>query len=134
MSKDVVERVSRHLPGIFVAIALLAGSPGSWAAEMPGGPEASPDIYRIIAQNDLSRLVLITWQPGQRDNWHGHPPTTVFYLTDCLVRVFFPDGSQRDLKRKAGTGRVRAQPVISHSVQNIGTDVCQILHTEIKSR
>jgi len=134
MSKVVVECVSRHVPMIFVAIALLAGSPGARAADMPGGPEASPDIYRVIAENDLSRLVLITWQPGQRDNWHGHPPTTVFYLTDCLIRAFFPDGSQRDIERKAGTGRVRAEPVVSHSIQNIGTEVCQMVHTEIKNR
>jgi quercetin dioxygenase-like cupin family protein len=112
---------------------LVIGSLGCRAQEIPGGPEASPNIYHVIAEDELMRLVHIIWPPGARDNWHGHPATSVFYETDCHVRVFFPDGSQRDLQRKAGTGRARSRPVIKHSVQNIGDKECRMVHTEIKS-
>lgn len=114
------------------ALGLVAGSLKGFAQEIPGGPEASPDIYHIIAEDELMRVVLITWPPGARDNWHGHPATSVYYVTDCHVRIFFPDGSQQDLQRVAGTGRARSRPVISHSVQNIGDKECRIVHTEIK--
>ena len=102
------------------------------AQEMPGAVEASPDIYHVLAENELMRALLIIWQPGDRDNWHGHPPSSVYYVTDCHVRAFFPDGSQRDLQRVGGTGRVRNKPVRSHSIQNIGNKECRILMTEIK--
>jgi hypothetical protein len=131
----------RFLRKLFSATALvllfggiLTSFPKSLAQEIPGGPEASPDIYHVLAENEISRLLLGIWAPDARDEWHGHPPTSVFYVMDCHVRVFFPDGSQRDLQRIAGTGRVRSRPVSKHSVQNIGTEECRIVLTEIKSQ
>jgi hypothetical protein len=117
---------------IFAALGLFAGNFGGYAQDIPGGPEASPDIYHVVAEDELMRVVHIIWPPGARDNWHGHPATSVYYETDCHVRIFFPDGSQQDLQRKAGTGRARSRPVISHSVQNIGDKECRMVHTEIK--
>jgi len=117
---------------LIAGLGLVLGSSGSLAQKIPGGPESSPDIYHVIADNEQMRVVYIIWPPGARDNWHGHPATSVFYETDCHVRAFFPDGSQRDLQRKAGTGRVRSRPVIKHSIQNIGDKECRIVHTEIK--
>jgi hypothetical protein len=104
----------------------------AWAQEMPGAPEASPDIYKVLAENELMRVLLATWKPGDRDQWHSHPPSSVYYVTDCQVRAFFPDGSQKDLMRIKDTGRARNRPVKSHSVQNIGTSECKIQLTEVK--
>ena len=126
----------KHLSVLLMILVggLFILTPKSWSQEIPGGPEASPDIYHEIAENELMRLVHIVWVPGARDNWHGHPPTSIFYITDCHVRAFFPDGSQKDLQRKAGTGRVRNRPVTSHSIQNIGSEECRMVHTEVKSQ
>ena len=118
---------------LIAGLGLVFRSSDSRAQKIPGGPEASPDIYHVLADNEQMRVVHIIWPPGARDNWHGHPATSVYYETDCHVRAFFPDGSQRDLQRKAGTGRVRSRPVIKHSIQNIGGKECRMIHTEIKS-
>ena len=114
-----------------VGLALSLTAPISQSQEILGGHEASPDIYKVLAENEMMRVVLATWQPGQRDNWHGHPATAVYYVTDCHVRAFFPDGSQRDIQRIGSTGRARSRPVTSHSIQNIGDEVCKILLVEI---
>ncbi len=114
-----------------IGLALTLTVPIARSQEILGGHEASPDIYKVLAENEMMRVVLGTWQPGQRDNWHGHPATAVYYVTDCHVRAFFPDGSSRDIQRIGSTGRARSRPVTSHSIQNIGEEVCQILLVEI---
>ncbi len=123
------------------SVALLTGLLTGWilafpfgadAQEMPGATEASPDIYKVLAETEMMRVVLATWQPGQRDNWHGHPPSSVYYVTDCQVRLFFSDGSQTELTRQSGKGRARDLPVVSHSLENIGDEECRILMTEVK--
>jgi len=100
---------------------------------MPGAPEASPDVYSVLAENEAMRVIFGVWEPGERDKWHGHPPSSVYYVTDCHVRAFFPDGSQRDLQRQKGKTRARNRAVVAHSIQNIGTTTCRIVMTEIKS-
>jgi hypothetical protein len=114
-----------------LALSLITFPSQSWSQEIKGGHEASPEIYKVLAENELMRLILATWEPGQRDSWHGHPATSVYYVTDCHVRAFFPDGSQKDLQRKGGTGRTRSRPVTSHSIQNIGTEQCLIVLVEV---
>lgn len=119
--------------GIVVATNLIAAPNMSWAQEAPPAHIASPEIYKVLFETDLMRVVLATWQPGQRDAWHSHPPTSIFYITDCHARVYFFDGGQNELFRKAGIGRARDEGVISHSFQNIGDSVCQMLFTELKN-
>ncbi len=117
---------------ITASLAIVA-APGASSQEMPGAHEASPNIYHVLAENEMMRLLLAIWKPGDRDKWHSHPPTAVYYITDCHVRAFFPDGSQRDLQRVGGIGRARDISVTSHSIQNIGSSECRILLVEIKS-
>ncbi|MDH5355147.1 MAG: cupin domain-containing protein [Gammaproteobacteria bacterium] len=116
---------------LVAATAILINLP-VMAQDMPTASEASPEIYKVLAENETMRVILGTWQPGERDDWHGHPPSSVFYVTDCHVRLFFPDGSVRDLTRQQGKGRARKKPVKSHRLENIGDKVCQILMTEVK--
>jgi hypothetical protein len=118
--------------GIAVVIAVIAGPNKSNSQEAPPAHIASPEIYKVLFESDLMRVLLATWQPGQKDEWHSHPPTSVFYVTDCNARVFLSDGSQLELTRKANTGRARDEPVVSHIFQNIGDTVCQMVFTELK--
>lgn len=114
-----------------IGLTLITISPRSWSQETSGGHEASPDIYKVLAENEMMRVILATWEPGARDNWHGHPATAVYYVTDCHVRAFFPDGSSKDAQRIGGEGRARSRPVTSHSIQNIGSEQCLILLVEV---
>lgn len=126
MSKKVL------IISIFLAVGFSVNVDAVRAQEMPGAPESSPGVYKVLAENDIMRVLLATWEPGERDEWHGHPPSSVFYVTDCLVRAFFPDGSQRDIIRKKDIGRARDKSVKSHSIQNIGNTECKILLVEFK--
>ena len=133
MRSSIRNFLARAAWGCVVAAALVTAPQKSWAQNAPPAHIASPEIYKVLFETDLMRVVLATWQPGQRDAWHGHPPTSVFYVTDCRARVFRSDGSQVEFSRKAQTGRARDERVESHSFQNIGDSVCQMVFTEFKS-
>ena len=119
--------------GFIITLALLFAPQKLWAQEAPLAHIASPEVYKVLFENDLMRVVLATWQPGQKDAWHSHPPMSIFYVTDCQARAFLSDGSQVELIRKAKRGRARDTSVKSHAFQNIGDRVCQMLFTELKN-
>lgn len=80
---------------------------------------ASPEVYKVVAECGDTRVILATWKPGQRDEWHSHPAKTVVYaLTDCEdLRIYFPSGQSIDGKFEVG--HVEIQPAIqSHSFEN----------------
>ncbi len=100
----------------------------------PPAHVASPDVYKVLAENDQFRVIEATWQPGQEDNYHSHPADRVsLYQTDCTLRLTNIDGSTRIGKPKAGTAKARTgKPVKSHKAKNIGDQVCVIRIVELK--
>src|SRR5262252_1273444 len=69
------------LAGMALGATLLLG-PMVKAETVPRSSVASPDVYKVMAEGNGLRVVLATWQPGQRDQWHSHPASTYYWLTD----------------------------------------------------
>jgi len=109
------------------------GIPAICVAESaPLSSVASPDVYKVIAENDQFRVVLQTWKPGQKDNFHSHPANAVYWLTDCNRKIVKPDGSTaKEGVVKAGKA-VLQKPIVSHSFQNVGDNECQSVMVEMK--
>jgi hypothetical protein len=83
---------------------------------------ASPDVSKVIAESGDTRVILATWKPGQRDEWHSHPANTVAYaLTDCEdLRIYFPSRQS-----------IEVQPAIqSHSFEHQTSKECKALFVE----
>lgn len=122
---------------LFVVLACSIGgvAPHATWAQAEAAPRsfvASPDVYRVIAEDEKYRVIAVTWKAGQRDNWHSHgTPVGVYNLTDCSTRVHTPDGKTVDNSSKAGDARVRAQAP-SHSLENIGKADCRLILFEPK--
>jgi hypothetical protein len=114
--------------GLFVCAALLLTRPAS-AEDAPRSYIASPDVYKVIAQNDKTRVILVTWPAGKRDQWHSHPATGVYWLTDCKSRVHTPDGKFRETTSKTGSAVVQA-PIPSHSFENTSDAECRAIIVE----
>lgn len=129
------DRLVFHFPVVaacFTSIA-LAVPLATLAADAEPSHKASPDIYKLVSENEHFRVFEVTWKPGQRDAWHSHPgPLTSYALTDCdAMRTYTPDGKAKDGGRKAGT--VIYNPIIaSHSVENVGKSDCKVLIVEKK--
>jgi hypothetical protein len=100
-------------------------------ADAPRSYVASPDVYKVIAENNNTRVILATWKPGQRDEWHSHPlGTAVYVLTDCeTLRLYSPDGQHLDGSLKAGHAEI--PPIIhSHSFENRSSTECRMIFVE----
>jgi hypothetical protein len=113
----------------FLACAALYHIPLAAADDAPRSYLASPDVYKVVADDGKTKVILATWLPGQRDNWHSHPPTGVYRLTDCDARVHTPDGKFQDSSRKAGTAIVQGA-IPSHSFENRGPAECRAIIVE----
>ncbi len=109
----------------------LAGGGSLQAQTVEASFKASPEVYKVIAENDGFRLIQATWKPGQRDAMHSHPANLHYWLTPCTIRWHMPDGSTRDNNPAAGQAG-SGQPVIAHSVENISKSDCTILMIEPK--
>jgi hypothetical protein len=116
-----------------VSVAVVALGFAGWALAqaVPPGFVASPDIYKVIAENDKYRVIEVTWKPGQKDLSHSHPDAAVYYLTNCTMRNQFPGRPPMEGSPIAGTARVQA-PIASHTVENIGTTDCRLIMFEPK--
>ncbi len=104
------------------------------AQDAPSAHIASPEVYKILAENEQFRVIEAIWQPGQEDDFHSHPANRVsLYQTNCKLQLTNFGGSSRVGKPKAGTARVRTgKPVKSHKAKNIGDQICIIRIVELK--
>lgn len=118
---------------IAIAALLTAGCLGNatdaLAQELPRSFVASPDIYKVIAENDQYKVIAVIWKPGQKDVVHSHPANAVYYLTDCSLRIYAPDGTHRDAQPRAGFAIVQ-RPIPGHVLENIGTSDCRLVMFE----
>lgn len=104
----------------------------AFADGVPDAITASPDIYKVIAENDTLRVIEATWQPGQRDKMHSHPAIGFYVLSDCAaMRAHLADGTSRDWSAKPGKAGAN-DPVKSHAIENIGDTECKLVFVEPK--
>jgi hypothetical protein len=108
-------------------VAALAGA----ADDAPLSYKASPEVYKLLAENDQFRVILQTSKPGQRDAWHAHSALAAYRLSDCTSRLHLPNGKYTDTSRKRG--EVALLPAVaSHSFENIGKTDCEAVIVERK--
>jgi hypothetical protein len=127
---NIVRRDRCFIAGALVA--LVMGTVQAQAPTVPHSLAASPDIYKVIAENDKYRVIEATWQPGQRDKLHSHPDSAIYYPMDCMLRGYGANGELMGQSlRLAGSALVQI-PIPAHSVENAGTTPCKLVMFEPK--
>jgi hypothetical protein len=102
------------------------------AQDAPLSHVANPGVYKVLQENDQFRVVLATWKPGQRDEFHSHPVNATYAVTPCHARLYGPDGKVLgEAQREVGSATLQPH-IASHSFENIGSTDCQILIVERK--
>ena len=114
-----------------VSVIAVSNSSG-YADENPLAHVVSPNIYKVMADNDFFRVIEATWRPGERDAYHSHPLMASYRMTDCTMRVHRSNGTTKEIIRKIGSAGTRDKPVKSHSLENIGDNVCRMVLVELK--
>jgi len=93
--------------------------------------EVSPEVYKVLKENDQVRVLLATYGVGVRDKWHSHPELVVYGLTGAKGRMYMASGEPKDLEIKLGTCMI-PPPFASYSIENIGEGIMKFLLVELK--
>jgi hypothetical protein len=118
--------------GLSLAVAGL-GTPFSVSAQgLPPSYTASPDIYKLIAENSDFRVISVSLEADQSDHPHSHGgPYVAYGLTYCKLEFTGADGKSVIRDQKAGSATL-APLIVSHSVKNVGTTKCDAVIVERK--
>jgi quercetin dioxygenase-like cupin family protein len=92
----------------------------------------SPDRFKILLENTHVRVIEYVLLPGERDQWHTHPPKVSYVVTGGTLRITTEDGQSFLTDEKAGSA-VWMETLGRHFAQNVGQTPVRIVLVEVKS-
>jgi len=92
----------------------------------------SPDVHRVIFENDIIRLLEVTVKPGASVPMHTNPENINYILQGGTLRLINPDGSAVEVELEET--QVIPAPVGRHAVENVGQTEVRTLCIELKGR
>jgi quercetin dioxygenase-like cupin family protein len=92
---------------------------------------ASPGNFKLLLENEHVRVLEYTLAPGQRDEWHTHPPKVSYVVSGGKVRVTTEDGKSFLADEEAGTASWMGA-LGRHFVENVGSTTVRVVLTEVK--
>ncbi len=102
------------------------------AEEYPGAVAADPDHYAVEFENDVARLLRITYGPGETSVMHEHPETCSVSLTDASWSMTAPSGEVTE-EDPSSIGAISCEnPASVHSPANTGTSTNEVILVEWK--
>ncbi len=93
----------------------------------------SPDIYRILVDNEYARVIENRAKPGQKDFMHSHPSGVWYTLKGAKLKLYTPDGIIRSVELKPGTVSFQ-DPIPMHAMENIGDSTIKLIIVELKDK
>ena len=90
-----------------------------------------PDKFKVLLENEHVRVVEYSLKPGEKDDWHTHPPKSSYVVAGGKLKVHLENGEIIVADEKTGTASWMNY-VGKHYVENIGTTTVTIVFTEIK--
>jgi quercetin dioxygenase-like cupin family protein len=92
--------------------------------------KVSPDIYKVITDNDDVTVMEITFKPGQSDNMHSHLVHTVYVIQGGKIKLTMPDGTAKEMEIPSGAS-MHLGPA-THMATNVGETELKLLAVEHK--
>ena len=90
----------------------------------------SPQLYRVLLDNEQVRVVEWRLAPGGKEPMHAHRPGVVYEFGDGRFKVTTPDGKTEISTGEGGTVFWRDETV--HAIENVGTTEGHALAVELK--
>jgi len=120
------------------AIFLFALFPLSAVGQAPAGRmtpidavSASPDRFKVLLKNPHVRVIEYVLLPGERDQWHTHPPKVSYVVSGGTLRITTEDGQSFLADEKTGSASWM-DTLGRHFAQNVGKTPVRIVLVEIK--
>jgi quercetin dioxygenase-like cupin family protein len=89
-----------------------------------------PSIAKVEFENDLVRVVRVSYTGHQKSHMHSHPERYAVTITNNDIRFYLPDGSSQ-LSKRAAHEAFWSEPLI-HQVENASDTPMQDLEIEFK--
>ena len=128
MVKQIINLIISSLLFLFISC--------SNSSEMLLPELVSPDIYKVLLDNNDVKVLEVTFGPGQSDNMHDHNPVTFYLVEGGKAQVTLPDGTVNEREIPTGfTGHNTDK--VRHQVKNIGENIIKIIlveHKKIRSK
>ena len=96
----------------------------------PDANEASPDVYEVLLSNDHVNILEMKLAPAKIDNWHRHPPESVYFIKGGKLRIHLPDGES--ISKEIPDGGVMWHEAWTHRVENVGDTTVHAIIVEDK--
>jgi hypothetical protein len=93
---------------------------------------ADPAHYSLSFENELVRLLRVSYGPGEKSVMHRHTASCVVFLTDQTFNFTLPDGTTEPASVPAGALGCGDGNV--HLPQNIGAEAAEFIMIEFKNR
>ena len=94
--------------------------------------KVSPDVYKVLLENDDIKILEVTFAPGQSDNMHEHYPATVYIVEGGKAQVTLPDGTVNEINPPSDFVLHNPEKA-KHQVKNIGDNTMKIILFERKN-
>jgi len=112
----------------FVLLILIICLSSLGFAQNPA--KVSPDIYKVILDNDDVTVMEITFKPGQSDNMHSHMVHTVYVIQGGKIKLTMPDGTSKEME--VPSGATMHLGTATHQATNTGDTELKLLAVEHK--
>ena len=93
--------------------------------------KVSPEIYEVLLENEIVKVMKVSFAPGQEDNMHDHYPFTGYLLDGGKAQVTMPNGKVNEREFPSGFIAHNGNG-IRHKVKNIGSNDINIILIEHK--
>ena len=94
--------------------------------------EVSPEVYKVLLENNDVKVLDVTFAPGQSDNLHDHYPVTFYVLEGGKLQVTLSDGTVNEREVPDGFVGHNIEKV-RHQVKNIGENSIRLILVERKN-
>jgi len=119
------------LPSIVLLLMALQTA-SSTADDSIDALVASPDRFKVLLENDEVRVIEYELLPGQRDQWHTHPPKVSYVISGGTLRISLDDGSSFEVTETTGSA-TWMNSLGRHFAENVGPTAVRILLVEVKA-
>ncbi len=114
------------------AVAVVLGCSGAETpVEYPDAVTADPEHYAIEFENDVARLIRITYGPGETSVMHRHPPNCAIFLHDQTGTMEAPSGEVTETAA-FDPGAVSCTEGEVHLPTNTGDEPLELILVEFK--
>jgi len=94
--------------------------------------QASPEIFSVLLENEHVRVLRYELAPGEKDQWHTHPPKVSYVVAGGQLRITTGDGESFVVDEDTDSASWMDE-LGRHYAENISQTPVRILLVEVKA-